>query len=113
MAKEHLPDNSVSSLVTAAFDFGTTFSGVAFAMKGAPSEITIIPWNSGVADKLPKTPTCVLLNPAREFVTFGYDAEDKYSELAQDDEHEGWLLFRQFKMFLHNNRVWFIFYILY
>ncbi|XP_052819947.1 heat shock 70 kDa protein 12B-like [Mya arenaria] len=50
-----------------------------------------------------KTPTSVLLNPEGEFDKFGFEAEDKYATLAEDDEHHGWRLFRRFKMVLHNN----------
>ncbi|XP_052819973.1 heat shock 70 kDa protein 12A-like [Mya arenaria] len=39
-----------------------------------------------------------------EFDRFGFEAEDKYASLAEDDEHNGWRLFRRFKMVLHNNK---------
>lgn len=92
-------------MVVAAFDFGTTYSGYAFAMRCEPDKIcTNMAWNSGKLLSL-KTPTCVLLNPSREFEAFGYDAENKYADLADDENHEGWLFFRRFKMCLHNNKV--------
>ncbi|XP_052778665.1 heat shock 70 kDa protein 12B-like [Mya arenaria] len=48
--------------------------------------------------------TSVLLNPKGEFDSFGFEAEDSYASKAEDDKHEGWRLFRRFKMILHNNK---------
>ena len=52
-----------------------------------------------------KTPTCVLVNPQKQFDSFGYDAENKYLDLLEDKEHEGWMFFQRFKMILHNSQV--------
>ncbi|XP_052799179.1 heat shock 70 kDa protein 12B-like [Mya arenaria] len=92
-------------LLVAAFDFGTTFSGYAFSFRNDPTKIqTNLGWNAGSQKLISlKTPTCVLLNPHKEFVAFGFDAENKYSNLAEDNQHDGWMLFRRFKMLLHNN----------
>ncbi|KAL5012090.1 hypothetical protein ScPMuIL_010641 [Solemya velum] len=49
-----------------------------------------------------KTPTCILLKPDKSFAAFGYDAEDKYSQLASDDEHRNWYYIKTFKMRLHD-----------
>lgn len=35
-----------------------------------------------------KTSTTVLLKPDQTFYSFGYDAEDKYAELYETEEHE-------------------------
>jgi len=94
-----------SFLVSAAIDFGTSYSGYAYSLKHDPTHIfTNKGWN---ADQLIsyKTPTCVLLNPQKQFDSFGYEAESKYASLASNDKHRDWLLFRQFKMFLHNKTV--------
>ncbi|XP_045170338.2 heat shock 70 kDa protein 12B-like [Mercenaria mercenaria] len=94
-----------SHLLVAAFDFGTTYSGYAFSFRNDPLKVqTNHGWNAG-SEKLIslKTPTCVLLSPDRKFHSFGFKAENKYTSLAEDDEHKGWLLFRRFKMILHNN----------
>jgi len=99
-----------SVLVSAAIDFGTTYSGYAYSLRDMPEKIYT---NKGwVADQLIsfKTSTCVLLNPRKQFDSFGYDAENKYVELAENEQHQGWLLFRRFKMILHNKTVsWFTF----
>lgn len=94
------------TIVVAAFDVGTTYSGYAFAFKNEPDRIhTNAAWNAGSGQLLSlKTSTCVLLNPSKQCVAFGFEAEDKYARLTEDEEHEGWLLFRRFKMSL-NKRV--------
>lgn len=92
-------------LLVAAFDFGTTYSGYAFSFRDEPMKIqTNQGWNAG-SEKLIslKTPTCVLLNQHKQFDSFGFEAENRYSDLAEDDKHHGWMLFRRFKMLLHNN----------
>jgi len=99
-----------SFLMVAGIDFGTTFSGYAYSFKNDPMKIqTNQGWNAG-SEKLIsfKTPTCVLVNPNKQFVAFGFEAENKYVDLADDKEHTGWLLFRWFKMILHNNEVFLI-----
>lgn len=92
-------------MVVAAFDFGTTYSGYAFSYRDEPTLVRTNPgWDGGTNDLLTlKTPTCVLLNPDRQFDSFGYEAENKYYRLSGENKHQGWLLFRRFKMLLHNN----------
>lgn len=93
--------------VVAAFDFGTTYSGYAFSYRDEPTLVqTNQGWNDGTGDLVSmKTPTCVLLGPDKQFEAFGYEAENKYNRLAAENKHHGWLLFRRFKMLLHNNAV--------
>ncbi|XP_045181826.2 heat shock 70 kDa protein 12B-like [Mercenaria mercenaria] len=92
-------------MVVAAFDFGTTYSGYAFSYRDEPTLVqTNQGWDDGSGSLISmKTPTCVLLTPDKEFDSFGYDAENKYYSLAGENKHQGWLLFRRFKMLLHNN----------
>ena len=48
----------------------------------------------------------MLTNRAGEFLDFGYEAEKKYGEALEDeDEHPDMLMFRHFKMILHNRDV--------
>ncbi|XP_052761061.1 heat shock 70 kDa protein 12B-like [Mya arenaria] len=103
-----MPRNAQSNtLMVAAFDFGTTYSGYAFSFRDDPTKIqTNHNWYaSGGSSQLVslKTPTSVLLNPKGKFDSFGFEAENKYVSLAFDDKHEGWRLFRRFKMVLHSN----------
>ncbi|XP_052819941.1 heat shock 70 kDa protein 12A-like [Mya arenaria] len=96
------------TLIVAAFDFGTTYSGYAFSFRDNPDKIQTnqIWYAGGGASRLVslKTPTSVLLNPEGGFDKFGFEAEDKYAILAADNEHHGWRLFRRFKMVLHKNK---------
>ena len=41
----------------------------------------------------------------QEFMAFGYEAENKYSELVADGEHEEYYYFHRFKMLLHDRRI--------
>lgn len=90
-----------------AFDFGTTYSGYAFSFYDKPIAVrSNQEWENAPEEVVSmKTATCLLLNPGGEFDKFGYDAEVKYTALANKEEHIGWRLFRQFKMMLHNNKV--------
>ncbi|XP_060600487.1 heat shock 70 kDa protein 12B-like [Ruditapes philippinarum] len=92
-----------SHLLVAAFDFGTTFSGYAFSFRENPLEIHAKSWNDESYLSL-KTSTCLLLDPEEKFHSFGYEAENKYKMLCEEDEHHSWLFFRHFKMLLHNNK---------
>jgi hypothetical protein len=46
-------------------------------------------------------PTAVLLDENKELVSFGYDAENQFSDLLTEDEHQAYFYFHQFKMLLH------------
>ncbi|XP_071124900.1 heat shock 70 kDa protein 12B-like [Mytilus edulis] len=95
-------------LLVAAIDFGTTFSGYAFAFKGDfkedPLKISGYTWTLGSTAGLSlKTPTCVLFDHNGDFHSFGAEAEEKYTTLAEDEAHENWYFFRRFKMQLYRN----------
>ncbi|KAK3577061.1 hypothetical protein CHS0354_003148 [Potamilus streckersoni] len=98
---------SKTSLIVAAIDFGTTYSGWAFSFKNEyyadPTKVSCKQWNG---DRIvsPKAPTAVLIKPDRKTLdSFGYDAETKYADLASDDssEYQRWYFFRRFKIMLH------------
>jgi len=98
-------------IIVAAIDFGTTYSGYALSFKKTPTQIqTNQGWNAG-SEKLisHKAPTCVLVKPNKQFDSFGFEAENKYVDLMEDGEHEGWMFFRRFKMILHKGEVLSIF----
>ncbi|KAK3100078.1 hypothetical protein FSP39_014408 [Pinctada imbricata] len=95
-----------STLLVAAIDFGTTYSGFAYGFKDGTT--TVKSWHgegSGL-DQLAsyKAPTSLLLTPEGSFDSFGYKAEKRYSDLADNDDHEGWKFFKHFKMLLHNRK---------
>lgn len=97
-------------ILVAAIDFGTTFSGYAFSFRHEfekdPEKISTTNWVAGSQALVSlKTPSVVLLKPDRTFHSFGFEAENKYGDLAGEGEHAGWLYFKRFKMALHGNKV--------
>jgi hypothetical protein len=52
-----------------------------------------------------QAPTTILFTPEKVFHSFGYQAEDKYADLAEEDIHKDWYYFRRFKMILHQQTV--------
>lgn len=94
-------------LIVAAIDFGTTYSGYAYSFRheynADPMKISAhTNWVAGSGGLMSlKTPTVLLLKPDKTFMAFGYEAEDAYKELAEDDEHRDYYYFRRFKMLLH------------
>ena len=100
-------------LMVVALDFGTTYSGYAFSTQ---HEFEADPlrmhanqaWNSGGKALLSlKTQTCLLLDDKKQFVAFGYDAENRYDDIVMDGEQDDYRYFHRFKMNLHNNKVCF------
>lgn len=99
-------------LLVAAIDFGTTHSGYAYSLKHDYKKdhlkISTKPssWMAcSSCLETVKVPTCVLLSPRQEFMAFGYEAEDMYSDLALDEKHYGYYFFKGFKMVLFNKGV--------
>lgn len=106
--KDINPDNY---LFVVALDFGTTYSGYAFNTRTKyldfkdPKHTMDFQMNEKwrVGGVSLKTPTSILLEKDGKFVAFGYEAEDEfYSEKC---ERENVMLFRRFKMTLHNEMV--------
>lgn len=100
-----MSDQHDSTLVV-AIDIGTTYSGYAFSFgheyKSNPLTITYHSWPDGPSYK---TPTCVLLTPEKEFYSFGREAEDKYKNLAEIEDHKDWYFVTRFKMLLMGEEV--------
>ncbi|OPL33181.1 hypothetical protein AM593_07742, partial [Mytilus galloprovincialis] len=60
-------------------------------------------WHAGSRQLLSlKTPTCLLLDSDKNFVAFGYEAENEYAELVMEEEHHEYYYFHRFKMRLYN-----------
>ena len=100
----------MSSLLVAAIDIGTTFSGYAFSFlhdyKNDKLKISANIWTAGVGKLVSqKTSTCVLFDATGKFHSFGFEAEKEYSNLALDDNHHDWYYFRRFKMMLYDEKV--------
>lgn len=100
---ERIPSKS-KALVVAAIDFGTMYSGYAFSLTQDWKKPYTYTWYGGNAPSF-KNPTVLLLDSNREFVAFGYDAEDKYSKLTAKKLHEEYYYFQRFKMILHQDLV--------
>ena len=98
-------------LFVAAIDIGTTYSGYAFSsrddFKKDPMKIIANQaWNAGCQRHLSlKTPTCLLLDDNEEFVSFGYEAENKYSDIVIDRKKNEYFFFQRFKMQLYKIKV--------
>lgn len=92
-------------VVSAAIDLGTAFSGYAFAFRDKPFRIFASTWHSRTTANFVanKAPTTVLLRQNGEFDSFGLDAEEKYSELTDEENHHGWYYFQNFKMELYRH----------
>ncbi|KAJ8302130.1 hypothetical protein KUTeg_021117 [Tegillarca granosa] len=83
---EDSSSDSSDYLLVAAIDIGTTFSGFAFSFRHQyeddPTQICANTWAAGSAALISlKTSTCALFKPDGTFHSFGYEAEDTYSEL--------------------------------
>lgn len=106
-----LGSDKKDKMLVAAIDFGTTFSGYAFSFKheyqADPSKVsTNQSWIAGSMQLISlKAPTVVLFDENKKFLSFGYEAENAYSELALDDEHKKYYFFKRFKMRLHQKEV--------
>ncbi|KAI8489716.1 hypothetical protein Bbelb_326220 [Branchiostoma belcheri] len=90
-------------MAVVAIDFGTTFSGFAFSFNHREGERGILvnnPWGNDQGFQSLKTPTCLLLDPEQCFHSFGFDAVEKYAQLAETRDRE-FYFFDHFKMELY------------
>jgi hypothetical protein len=82
---------SDTKLLVAAIDFGSSGAGYAFLFlyqfKNNPIDVQTSIWSSGTTSKIP----CVLLfDESKKIDCLGFDAEDKYEDLFNNDEHDKW-----------------------
>jgi molecular chaperone DnaK (HSP70) len=90
-----------------AIDFGTTYSGYAYAFRRKPDEINLMRRKeAGQVGGGPshKIPTILLMDEREQFHAFGYDARDTYHDMVEE-ESRNWLYFEKFKMELHSRKV--------
>ncbi|XP_021344630.1 heat shock 70 kDa protein 12B-like, partial [Mizuhopecten yessoensis] len=94
-----------------AIDFGTTYTGYAYSFKSEfqksndAREIFHNSWNSSLAGNLSKkAPTVALFKADYKFDSFGYEAEEKYSDLTDRKIHQEWHYFSRFKMQLFDKK---------
>lgn len=103
--KESEPENYI---FVVALDFGTTYSGYAFSSR---TDFAVNPllihtnqeWIAGGTSLTSmKTPTSILINKDGSFLAFGFEAEDRFYSAMTNKQREEVMLFRRFKMKLHN-----------
>ena len=98
--------NTTESVVqiTAAIDFGTTYSGYAYSYEYNQEKVYVNSnWGSGTS--LWKVPTVVLFDENREFLAFGEEAENRFCQLAEQEKEDSYYYFSQFKMELYKTQV--------
>lgn len=106
LSKSHpkKPRCSSNNKLVAAIDFGTTYSGHAYSLKGKfendPLKIKAHSWSKSLFSH--KTPTTALFDKDQKLIAFGYDAEQRFRELSQNGEHQEHYFFERFKMQLYN-----------
>lgn len=90
-----------SSQFVVGIDIGSTFSGYAFASRDEiqqnPPKFHIAEWYGNRNLKW-KCPTAILLQSNADLVAFGYDAQNRFSELIGDDKHNDYYFFNDFKI---------------
>ncbi|XP_052814768.1 heat shock 70 kDa protein 12A-like [Mya arenaria] len=89
-------------VVVAAIDFGSTYSGYAFQFRGSDKICSLSTFSGSTVTY--KAPTVILFDKDKNFNSFGYQAENKYAELAEEGNHVGWRYFRCFKMELYRSK---------
>jgi len=91
-------------LFCAAIDFGTTFTGLAFAEWGKGKTVAISWEHDGLEGIDIKAPTAVLFDSGRNFLAFGFEAVKRYSRM-NDKQKSDCNYFERFKMELHHKEV--------
>ncbi|XP_061179604.1 heat shock 70 kDa protein 12A-like [Saccostrea echinata] len=86
--------------VVAAIDFGTTYSGYAYAMNSTELKIQIPLW-SGSDTMTNRAPTAVLFGPDRSFLKFGNEAIAYMQDNPNKEDLEKFYFFQDFKMLLY------------
>ena len=105
--------SSSDPFLVVAIDFGTACSGYAYASSLKPDAIHLMrridsaPKDGGASHC--KVPTALLLTEHEEFVAFGYEAKEMYSDMYPE-EQQRYLFFEKFKMELHYTEVcaWYV-----
>lgn len=96
--------NSYSAVV--AIDFGTTYSGYAYAFTSDPANVFVMdPRVQGINTAYSaQQPTVLLLTGDESFHSFGYEAQEYYRDIDESESSE-MLYFEKFKMELHSIEV--------
>ncbi|XP_060083438.1 heat shock 70 kDa protein 12A-like [Ylistrum balloti] len=92
-----------TQFMVAGIDLGTTYSSHAFSFKSDPLPIHAHVWSAG-NELSHKTSSVILLNPDKSFNSFGFNAEKKFTDMAEDmrpEELEAYYYIDSFKMALY------------
>lgn len=83
----------------AAIDFGTSYSGYAFSSQENPLEVVTGKWKTNSSELLEslKTPTSLLFKSNGLVESFGYEAEQKFKALVEENKHHDYRFFYQIK----------------
>lgn len=83
----------------AAIDFGTSYSGFAFSSQENPLEVVTGKWKTNSSELLEslKTPTSLLFKSNGLVESFGYEAEQKFKALVEENKHHDYRFFYQIK----------------
>jgi hypothetical protein len=89
-----------------AIDIGSDGCGYAFSadyqFKNTPCDIAVPRWSVEVGShSSPKPPAAILFDSEKNFVAFGYEAEDKYSNICEANDQNNWHYLEGFKMALY------------
>ncbi|XP_015257621.1 PREDICTED: heat shock 70 kDa protein 12A-like [Cyprinodon variegatus] len=89
-----------------AIDFGTAFSGYAFniSARGEESDPRLKRWGKEYGLETPKTPTCILFNEDKTFLSFGYEAQMKFKDMRGEEAKKHYF-FEDFKMTLYKKKL--------
>ncbi|XP_032424317.1 heat shock 70 kDa protein 12A-like isoform X4 [Xiphophorus hellerii] len=89
-----------------AIDFGTAYSGYAFNItpRNQKTEPCVRYWGEKSARETPKTPTCILFDKYKQFISFGYEAKEAYVS-RMGTEAKDKLFFESFKMSLYKRKL--------
>ena len=91
-----------------AIDFGTTYSGYAYAFTDDPGTIHVMNQRQfRIRGNYSQQPTVLLLTEDGEFHSFGCEAQEFYRDIDERDSMK-WLYFEKFKMELHSREVKYI-----
>ena len=102
---EHKDNCNKLPQVSIAIDFGTSNCAAAFSTESNRNKIIVIAqWTDGLTTN-GKIPTLILFNKEQKFVAFGNKAFDEYKELVEENEHEDYYYFENFKMILYDEKV--------
>lgn len=96
-----------STVAVVAIDFGTTYSGYAYAFTQDSTSTVHMMEIPRYLGRGSQQPTALLLTEEGDFHSFGYEAQEYYHDMDEDDS-KNWFYFEKFKMELHSREVSFI-----